>query len=145
VRHIVLVTFTVLVTLTTTPIDAADYVAMSGQQLYARFCASCHGLEGHGDGPVAQSFASKVPDLTLIVRRHGGEFPRDWVERTIDGRQRIGAHGAYTMPVWGEDFSRTDIGSPDAERTARTIIAKLVDYLEALQQGTERKQDADQD
>jgi hypothetical protein len=49
------------------------------------------------------------------------------------------------MPVWGEDFSRTDIGSPDAERTARTIIAKLGDYLEALQQGTERKQDADQD
>jgi mono/diheme cytochrome c family protein len=98
------------VTLTTTPTDAADYVAMSGQQLYTRFCASCHGLEGHGDGPVAQSFASKVPDITLIARRHGGEFPGDWVERTIDGRQRIGAHGAYTMPVWGEDFSRTDIG-----------------------------------
>jgi hypothetical protein len=37
------------------------------------------------------------------------------------------------MPVWGEDFSRAHIGSPDAERATRTIIARLVDYLETLQ------------
>jgi hypothetical protein len=37
------------------------------------------------------------------------------------------------MPVWGEDFSRAQIGSPDAELATRTIIAKLVDYLETLQ------------
>jgi hypothetical protein len=62
----------------------------------------------------------------LIARRHGGEFQRDWVERSIDGRQKIASHGAYTMPVWGEDFSQ--IGDPDAERATRTMIARLVDY-----------------
>jgi mono/diheme cytochrome c family protein len=133
VRHVCSVISTVLVTLGGAPVHAADYLAMSGQQLYERFCASCHGLEGRGDGPVAQTFSSKVPDLTLIARRHGGEFQRDWVERTIDGRHKIGAHGAYRMPVWGEDFSRAEIGNPDAERATRTIIARLVDYLETLQ------------
>ena len=114
------------------PVNAADYLAMPGDQLYRRFCASCHGVEAHGDGPVAQSFATKIPDLTLIARRHGGEFPRDSVERAIDGRQKIASHGAYTMPVWGEDFSQ--IGDPNAEQTTRTMIARLVDYLETLQQ-----------
>jgi len=132
VRHVFSVISTVLVTLGSVPVDGADYVAMSGQQLYTRFCASCHGLEGRGDGPVAQSFSSEVPDLTLIARRHGGEFQRDWVERTIDGRQKIASHGAYTMPVWGEDFSQ--IGDPNAEASTRTMIARLVDYLETLQQ-----------
>ena len=121
-----------LAMLGTAPVRGADVVAMSGEQLYVRFCASCHGVEGRGDGPVAQSFASKIPDLTLIASRHGGEFQRDWVDRTIDGRAKIAAHGAYTMPVWGEDFSQ--IGDPDAERATRTMIARLVDYLETLQQ-----------
>jgi mono/diheme cytochrome c family protein len=118
--------------MSTAPVNAADYRAMSGEQLYVRFCASCHGTEGHGDGPVAQSFARPIPDLTLIARRHGGKFQREWVERTIDGRQKIASHGAYAMPVWGEDFSQT--GDPDAERATRTMIARLVDYLETLQQ-----------
>jgi mono/diheme cytochrome c family protein len=131
-RHVFSVIAAVLVTVGTAPVHAADYLAMSGEQLYMRFCASCHGIEGHGDGPVAQSFATKIPDLTLIARRHGGEFQRDWVERSIDGRQKIASHGAYTMPVWGEDFSQ--IGDPDAERATRTMIARLVDYLETLQQ-----------
>jgi len=130
-RYVFSAILLVPITLGTLPASAADYLAMSGGQLYQRFCASCHGIEGHGDGPVAQSFASKIPDLTLIARRHGGAFQRDWVEMTIDGRQKIGAHGAYTMPVWGEDFSQ--IGGPDGEQGTRTMIARLVDYLETLQ------------
>ena len=81
----------VLVTVGTAPANAADYEAMSGEQLYMRFCAFCHGIEGRGDGPVAQSFASKIPDLTSIARRHGGEFQRDRVVRTIHGRHKIAA------------------------------------------------------
>lgn len=122
---------------------AADYAAMSGSQLYMRLCASCHGAEGRGDGPVAPSFSIEVPDLTLIARRRGGEFERDWVERVIDGRTSITAHGSRTMPVWGEDLSRMEIGNPDAERATRTILGRLVDYLETLQQPTDPGQAAD--
>ncbi|HEY0682256.1 MAG TPA: cytochrome c [Steroidobacter sp.] len=112
---------------------AADYVGMSGQELYVRFCASCHGVKGRGDGPVANSLKVEVPDLTLIARRAKGVYPRDRIERIIDGRHIIGAHGSRTMPVWGEDFSRLELGSPDAERATRLIIVRLADYVWLLQ------------
>lgn len=112
---------------------AADYVAMSGKDLYGRFCASCHGETGRGDGPVSKAIAVEVPDLTLIARRNGGRFPRDRVERIIDGRHILGAHGTRTMPVWGEDLSRAALGDPNAERATRTVTARLADYVWLLQ------------
>lgn len=115
------------------PVWSADYVAMSGKELYQRFCSSCHGAEGRGDGPVAASFKVEVPDLTLIARRAGAEYPRERVVRIIDGRYIIGAHGLRVMPVWGEDLSRLEIGNPDAERAARTVIDRLADYVWQLQ------------
>ena len=114
-------------------LSAAGYVAMSGHDLYVRFCASCHGASGRGDGPVASSFKVEVPDLTLIARRARGVYPREQVERIIDGRHIIAAHGSREMPVWGEDFSRLDLGNPEAERAARLIIGRLADYVEMLQ------------
>lgn len=116
---------------------AADYVGMSGQELYMRFCASCHGTDGRGDGPVASELKVEVPDLTSIARRRGGTFPRELIDRIIDGRHVIAAHGTRTMPVWGEDFSRSGIGDPDAERAARIIMGRLVDYLSQLQRPTQ--------
>lgn len=115
------------------PSDAADYVSMSGKDLYLRFCASCHGVDGAGDGPVADSLKVEVPDLRLLARRAGGTFPRERVIRIIDGRHIIGAHGTRTMPIWGEDFSRLEPGDPDAQRATQTVISKLADYLLQLQ------------
>jgi mono/diheme cytochrome c family protein len=115
------------------PAWSADYVAMSGEELFGRFCAACHGAQGRGDGPVAGSFTIEVPDLTLIARRAGGAFPRDRVVRIIDGRHTIGAHGSRTMPVWGEDLSRLEIGNPEAESATRAVIERLADYLGRLQ------------
>lgn len=115
---------------------SADYVAMSGEDLYQRFCASCHGAQGRGDGPVAASFKIEVPDLTLIARRANNAYPRDRVVRIIDGRHIIGAHGSRTMPVWGEDLSRFEVGNPDAERATRIVIDRIADYLRQLQKPT---------
>ena len=115
---------------------SADYVAMSGQDLYQRFCASCHGADGRGNGPVAASFKVEVPDLTLLARRAGNAYPRERVVRIIDGRHIVGAHGSRTMPVWGEDLSRLEVGNPDAERATRIIIDRLADYLGQLQKTT---------
>lgn len=117
---------------------SADYVAMSGKDLYQRFCASCHGAEGRGDGPVAPSLKVEVPDLTLLARRAGNAYPRERVVRIIDGRHILGAHGSRTMPVWGEDLSRLEVGNPDAERATRIVIDRLADYLGQLQQPTPR-------
>jgi mono/diheme cytochrome c family protein len=116
----------------------ADYVSMSGKELYQRFCASCHGTEGRGDGPVASYFTIEVPDLTLIVRRAGGTYPRERIVRIIDGRHILGAHGSRTMPVWGEDLSRAALGDPNAEQAVRIIIDRLADYVAELQRPAPR-------
>ena len=117
---------------------SADYVAMSGQDLYRRFCASCHGIEGRGDGPVAASLRVEVPDLTQTAHRLQGTQGRDRLVRIIDGRYIIGAHGVRLMPVWGEDLARLEIGNPDAERSSQIIIGRLADYVAALQRASSK-------
>lgn len=113
---------------------SADYVAMSGQDLFRRFCASCHGPQGRGDGPVAASFRVEVPDLTQTAGRVHGTDVRERIVRIIDGRYILGAHGTRVMPVWGEDLGRLELGNPDAERSTEVIIARLADYVLGLQQ-----------
>jgi mono/diheme cytochrome c family protein len=115
---------------------SADYAAMSGQDLYRRFCASCHGVEGRGDGPVAASLRVNVPDLTRTAEHGPTADVRERIVRIIDGRYIIGAHGTRVMPVWGEDLALLEIGNPDAERTAQLIIGRLADYVGSLQRTT---------
>jgi mono/diheme cytochrome c family protein len=114
---------------------AADYVQMSGQELYMRFCASCHGEHGRGDGPVSSSLKVEMPDLATIARRSHGDV-RERIARVIDGRYIIGAHGTRTMPVWGEDFNMLEVGNPDAERATRAMIERIADYVLSLQVST---------
>lgn len=121
------------VVLCTGPARAADYLAYNGEKIYRRFCASCHGIGGAGDGPVASSLKVEVPDLRLLARRRGGKFPTDQVARIIDGRFMIAVHGTRTMPIWGEDFSRIEPGNPDAEQTTQMLVKRLTQYLESLQ------------
>jgi hypothetical protein len=107
---------------------------MSGLEMYQQLCSSCHGVSGHGDGPVSSLIKIGVPDLTRLAARDGGEFPTEDVRRTIDGRWDRRAHGARDMPVWGwqlYDSSSTD----DAKERAQvdSMIDRLVDYLRSIQ------------
>jgi cytochrome c1 len=102
--------------------DLSDY---SGAQLYQRYCAACHGLQGLGDGPVSSDIRVMVPDLTRIAKRHGGVFPEDDVRRIIDGRDVHMAHGTREMPVWG-----VGLGAADARGTP---LGRLVEYLRSIQ------------
>lgn len=111
---------------------SADY---SGEELFQRFCSSCHGENAHGDGPVAASLSVMVPDLTRLAERYGGEFPAFDVRQTIDGRSLVVAHGPRTMPVWGYEFALDAGADVDAEREAREIVNRLVDYLAGIQDG----------
>lgn len=113
--------------------SAADDVGKSGKQLYEQYCASCHGVSGRGDGPVSKSLSIEVPDLTRLAQRHGDRFNRELIERVIDGRHVVGAHGTRTMPVWGEDLTRSQLGDPNAERGTRIVITRLADYLWQMQ------------
>jgi mono/diheme cytochrome c family protein len=113
--------------------DAFTLADYSGEELFARFCASCHGEQAHGDGPVARSLNTVVPDLTRITARYG-EFPAMLIRDTIDGRGLdIRAHGTRAMPVWGYEFWVEEGGDVVAQNTVRDAINRLVEYVRSLQ------------
>ena len=107
-------------------IPAEDLSGYDGPQLYKRFCASCHGPDGAGDGPVSASLRNRPPDLAGIAARRRGEFPEDRLRQIIDGRSGMAAHGARDMPVWGSDLQQ-------AGANADAVIARLVAQLRAMQ------------
>src|SRR5215470_13260272 len=67
----------------------------SGVALFGTYCASCHGRDGHGDGPVAESLKTRPPNLTQLAKLNGGMFPAERTRRVIDGREvGVRAHGS---------------------------------------------------
>jgi mono/diheme cytochrome c family protein len=114
--------------------SAEDLSTYRGAELYQRFCASCHGTDGRGDGPVAPALKILVPDLTRLTRRRGDDFPLERVRRIIDGRDIFAAHGSRQMPIWGYEFATATSTEPDAgASTAATLIDRLVDFLKGIQ------------
>jgi len=106
--------------------------SVSGEQTFAAHCASCHGTSGAGDGPVAATLLTAVPDLRSLCERAGGEFPSDRVASHIDGRAMPDAHGGRSMPVWGPVFDTTHELVRGAESAADRIDA-ILSYLRQLQ------------
>ena len=109
------------------------FLSYSGADLFQRFCASCHGSSGHGDGPVARSLKVLIPDLTELTQRAGGHFPARRVQEIIDGRAVLPAHGTRSMPVWGYEFEAQVPPDQPGRATAQRLIDRLADYLSSIQ------------
>jgi mono/diheme cytochrome c family protein len=105
--------------------------SLAGHDLFAFYCATCHGRNGTGDGPVAAALKSPPPDLTLLARRNGGTFPRQRVEAfvTNGGDVLTPAHGSSDMPVWGPVFRGLD----PSDALVKVRIANVVTYIESIQ------------
>ena len=106
-----------------------------GAEDFRIYCATCHGIDGKGQGPVAEYMTLPPRDLTQLARRAGGKFPADLMARVIDGRAEVKAHGSRDMPVWGDYFGAE---KPKASRTvkeaeAQARIGALLTYLESIQ------------
>jgi len=109
---------------------AAD--ANPGRAAYLRYCSSCHGPDGKGDGIVGTLMRPRPSDLTLLAKAHDGKFPYLQVKESIDGRRRVTAHGSSEMPVWGEIFTEQKASTqPDA--LVRGQVQLLTDYLSTIQ------------
>lgn len=104
--------------------------SLKGEDLFRFYCASCHGREGRGDGPVAAALNSKVPDLTTIERRRGGIFPEKWIRDVIAGDQAVLAHGTREMPIWGPVFHQIENDQDYGDVRMRNLTG----YLRAIQQ-----------
>lgn len=111
-------------------IDRGAADRAEGQALFLTHCATCHGANARGDGPVASSLRVSPGDLTQFAKRNGGTFPSAKVYRVIEGRD-VGAHGSIEMPVWGHIFRVTP---PDAPTSVKARIDALVEYLESIQE-----------
>jgi mono/diheme cytochrome c family protein len=103
----------------------------SGAALFRTYCASCHGTDARGAGPVSSQLRRLPPSLTSFAVRNSGVFPSERVRRIIDGRD-IPAHGTFEMPVWGDAFRRTREGLSEAAAAAR--IDAIVRYLDSIQE-----------
>ena len=108
---------------------------IDGRTAFMENCASCHGVDGKGDGPMARGLATAPPDLTLIAARNGGVFPTNQVMSTIDGLDR-GEHFSAAMPEFGAgDMGATVIVEEDGIGTPIPMqLLALAEYLESIQQ-----------
>jgi mono/diheme cytochrome c family protein len=104
-----------------------------GRQAFLQYCASCHGTDARGAGPVAAFFRTRPSDLTRIASRNGGSFPEARIAAYIDGRDVIRAHGSSAMPVWGRRLGEQLGGDETAEEMVRGQVSVLVEYLSGIQ------------
>jgi len=109
-------------------------VETSGRNTYLRYCASCHGTEGRGDGALAASLTTPPADLTQLAKRSGGRYDESAVMAAIDGRRHVAAHGTRDMPVWGAVFEDERRGEPYPAYQGLLKSRLLVDYLATIQE-----------
>lgn len=105
----------------------------AGRDLYVKYCASCHGKDGRGKGPVTRYLKVNVPDLTLLRKKHKGVYPLANVMASIDGSREIRAHGDAEMPVWGEVFKKEAKGEKYEELTGLLTTKVIAEYISTLQ------------
>ncbi|MCF8223203.1 MAG: cytochrome c [Bacteroidales bacterium] len=87
------------------PVEANDASIKKGASMYKRFCASCHGREGLGDGPKAR-----------VLKTFPGDFSGDQYQDQTDG----------------EHFYKTKFGRgemPAYKRIADEDIWNIVNYM----------------
>jgi mono/diheme cytochrome c family protein len=101
----------------------------SGAVLFTSYCATCHGANGTGDGPLGKMLRKAPANLTQLARKNGGVFSPEMVARSIDGSKPLAGHGGGDMPAWGDAFGR----SADGPDSTPNKIQALVKYLETIQ------------
>jgi len=104
--------------------------ATSGRQMYGSYCASCHGLDGRGHGPVSSELKMTPTDLTLLRRNNQGKFPDARLVAVLQYGANVPSHGTAEMPVWGPMLGRMNKANPQIRQLR---ISNLIQYLKTLQ------------
>jgi len=116
--------------------------ASAGKSIFIKYCVTCHGVDGKGNGPDAHLLSKKPADLTQIAKKNHGTFPSQRVARVIDGRKgyidvagniQPAAHGPREMPIWGVRFAESE-NKGGGQAAARERVDQLVQYLKTIQE-----------
>ena len=80
-----------------------SYVESQGRHLFLRYCATCHGDEGRGDGQNASNLNPPPPDLTSSNGRDAALL------RKVIAEGSAAAGRSPLSPPWGRSLSRQKI------------------------------------
>lgn len=110
-----------------------------GKSEFEGNCASCHGVDGKGSGPVTPWLTKAPPDLTTLAQKNGGILPLDRLYQSVSGEGKT-AHGTREMPVWGQTFrtlaAEQYMDYPyDPEPIVRARILAILEYINRIQVG----------
>lgn len=111
------------------PVDRTN--PTNAKQMYDSYCASCHGADAKGGGPVASQLKTAPSDLTVLSRQNDGKFPSAHIAAVLRFGADVPAHGSATMPVWGKILASLD---PRQSHITDLRIANLSHYLESIQE-----------
>src|SRR6188768_1835101 len=129
ILFIVLVASALMRAQTATPAPAFLGDSLVGKDSFEAYCATCHGADARGNGPVASALKRTPPDLTILASRNRDVFPRDRVSAVLTGAGRtVSAHGTTEMPIWGPLFRAFE-----SDARVRVRIDNLINYLESVQ------------
>jgi mono/diheme cytochrome c family protein len=105
---------------------------IEGAKIFQNYCASCHGADARGNGPVSPTLRREVPDLTRLSQRNKGLFPADRVRTIVmfGAPQLITAHGSKAMPIWGPVFHEIEFD----QDLGNVRLDNITRYLESIQQ-----------
>lgn len=131
-----------------TPLGSSNVAADEpkiGADEFRTSCASCHGTDGKGHGPLASILMTKPADLTVIAKNNAGQYPNIRIGeypffrvfQVIDGRTLVSGHGERAMPVWGSRYSIEEglkHGPMGGEKMIRGRILELVYYIQSIQE-----------
>ena len=102
----------------------------SGKETFLKYCASCHGEDGKGNGPAAMALKPPPSDLTTLSVRHEGKYPAGYIDALVTFGRSLAAHGSLDMPVWGARFKELD---PVRDPTGQQHVDDVVAYIRSLQ------------
>jgi len=129
-RHFTWITAAILLF---APLTQSFSAENGGKEMYLKYCASCHGNQGRGNGPVGRDLKVRIPDLTVLQSKNKSIYPLDRVMSSIDGSRVVRGHGTRNMPVWGEIFRKENEKERYTELTSLLKAKLIAEYVGTLQ------------